>query len=34
MARSRYQFGEERQPHFLTATVVDYLSVFYASGKG
>ena len=28
MARSRYQFGEERQPHFLTATVVDWLPVF------
>jgi hypothetical protein len=28
MARSRYRFGESRQPHFLTSTVVAWLPIF------
>ncbi len=28
MARSRYWFGEPEQPHFLTATVLEWLPVF------
>jgi len=28
MARSRYRFGEPDQPHFLTATVLEWLPVF------
>ena len=28
MARSRYKFGEDYQPHFMTATVVAWLPVF------
>jgi len=28
MARSRYQYGEPDQPHFLTATVLEWLPVF------
>jgi hypothetical protein len=28
MPRSRYRFGESREPHFLTSTVVAWLPVF------
>src|ERR1019366_10307805 len=28
MTRSRYRFDENRRPHFLTSTVVSWLSVF------
>ena len=28
MTRSRYRFGEDHYPHFMTATVVAWLPVF------
>jgi hypothetical protein len=28
MSRSRYRFGEDHHPHFMTATVVAWLPVF------
>jgi putative transposase len=28
MSRTRYRFGDNRQPHFLTCTVVAWLPVF------
>ena len=28
MSRTRYRFGEEHYPHFMTATIVAWLPVF------